>query len=267
MTTPTNYANNQPSNELDNELITQYQGLTQDLKNYFDTKQNDFLDQSKSSYPTPDNYMRDRGEFLVNSKIDNLETRRKEVWDFLTSEFKNNTKDKYTNAKMLSQNKKQMSTQKKILKEKMDEYNKLKDSKSTYSRQREIALYEYNRRMDQLFIMKIIGIVLIVCLILTVLTNKLLPFETIYLIFVIFGLLILYIIYYIYLKNPGRTSRKWDKYNFKQPELDIQTKSMPDNFDYDTFDKKLDDDFNRYLDTCKESVRMLATTPSPTNRP
>ena len=69
MTAPTNSANN----ELDNELKSQYQGLTQDLKTYFDTKQNDFLDQSKASYPTPDNYMKDRGEFLVSSKIDNLE--------------------------------------------------------------------------------------------------------------------------------------------------------------------------------------------------
>ena len=79
---------------------------------------------------------------------------------------------------------------------------------------------------------------------------------------ILFGLLISYVIYYIYLKNPGRTSRKWDKYNFKQPELDIQSKTMADNFDYDKFDKKLDEDFNRYLDTCKESVSILATTPT-----
>ena len=103
MTTPTVSV----SADLDNELRIQYTGLTNDLKTYFDSRQNEFLDQSKSQYQNPDNYLKDRGEFLISSRIDNLESHRKEVWDFLTNEFKNNTKEKYTNSKLISQNQKQ----------------------------------------------------------------------------------------------------------------------------------------------------------------
>ena len=262
MTTPTESV----SADLDKELKIQYTGLTNDLKSYFDSRQNEFLDQSKLKYQNPENYSKDRGEFLISSKIDNLETHRKEVWNFLTDEFKNNTKDKFTNAKLISQNKKQLDSQKKLLKDKITEYKKLNENKSTYSRQREIALYEYNRRIDQLIIMKVIGIVLAICLVLTILIQKeFLPIETVYLIFAIFTLLILYIIYYIYLKNPGRSSRSWNKRYFNQPDLENRTQSVPDDFDYDSFDKKLDDDFNRYLDTCKSAAKNLATTPVPTS--
>jgi hypothetical protein len=261
MTTPTDSA----STDLDNELKVQYIGLTSDLKNYFDDRQNNFLDQSKSQYENPEAYPKDRGEFLISSKIDNLESHRKEVWDFLTNEFTSNTKDTYTYAKMISQNKKQLDTQKKMLKDKVKDYKNLTQNKSTYNRQREIALYEYNRRLDQLVIMKVIGIVLAICLFLSVLIGKeFLPYETVYLILVIFALLIFYIIYYMYLKNPGRSSRKWDKRYFKQPDLDLKTKSIPDDFDYDSFDKKLDADFNRYLDTCRSAAKDLETTPSAT---
>ena len=53
-------------------------------------------------------------------------------------------------------------------------FDELKDQKNTYGRQKEIALYEYNRRKDQLFIMKVIGIVLLICLVLTMLINTIL---------------------------------------------------------------------------------------------
>jgi hypothetical protein len=57
------------SSELDNQLKSQYAGLTAELKTYFDTKQKDFTETSKGAYEKPDNYYKDRGEFLVNNKI------------------------------------------------------------------------------------------------------------------------------------------------------------------------------------------------------
>ena len=83
------------SSELDNQLKSQYEGLTAELKTYFDTKQKDFTETSKGAYIQPDNYYKDRGVFLVNNKIDDLDIRRKEIWDYLTNEFNSNTKDKY----------------------------------------------------------------------------------------------------------------------------------------------------------------------------
>jgi len=246
--------------DLNNELIKQYSGLDGELKKYFDSRQTDFLSKSQSTYTVPDSYSKDRGEFLVNNKIEDLETHRREVWDYLTAEFNKNTKDKYLNAQMMSQHTKDMQRQRASLKELTDKYNGLKDKKSTYNRQREIALYEYNRRKDQLFIMKVISVGLSICIILVVLMNEFLPYETVYAVLGVFVLLILYIIYYIYFKNPGRSKRQWDKYYFTQPEQTIKVETVADDFNYDNLDKKLDKDFDKYLDSCKSTPKMTTST-------
>ena len=258
MTSITESAESPVSSELNNELINQYKGLNSEIKKYFDDRQNDFLNKSKTEYSNQDSYTKDRGEFLVNNKIDDLETHRRDVWEYLTNEFNKNTNDKYLNDQMMSQHKKDMARQRKNLKELTDKYNDLKDKNTTNNRQREIVLYEYNRRKDLLKIMKIISFALSICIILVLLTNEYLPYETVYLVLGIFVLLILYIIYYIYLKNPGRSRRQWDKYYFTQPDQDIKVESAPNPDDFDNFDKKLDKDFDKYLDSCKSPEETSA---------
>ncbi len=254
MTTPT--PTSTPTSDLDRELILQYNGLSNDLKNYFDQRQQDFLNQSKNNYDNPDNYYSDRNRFLLNNRIESLEERRKEVWDYLISEFNTNTDDKYLNARMMSQNKKDMTYQREKLNDLQEKYNSVKDKNSTYGRQREIALYDYNHRLSQIYIMKVIGIVLIICLILTYLIkNEIVPSVVSYVVLVLFALLVFYTIYHVYLKTPNRSRRQWDKYYFKQPDLESKTDSskVDANFDYDKFDKKIDGEFDKYLDTCKSN--------------
>lgn len=252
MTTPT--PTETSVSDLERELIIQYDGLSDDLKDYFDKRQQDFLNESQNNYDKPDNYTNDRNRFILNNKIESLETRRKETWDYLVSEFDNNTNDKFLNAKMMSQNKKDMTYQRKTLDDLQEKYNSSKDKNSTYNRQREIALYDYNYRLNQLFLMKVIGGVLILCLTLAILIrNETLPAPVSYVVLALFGLLVMYTIYYVYLKVPNRSRRQWDKYYFKQPDTNNKTdttKVDPD-FDYDKFDKKIDGEFGKYLDTCK----------------
>ncbi len=104
--------------------------------------------------------------------------------------------------------------------------------------------------------MKAIGIVLIICLILTYLIkNEIVPSVVSYVVLVLFALLVFYTIYHVYLKTPNRSRRQWDKYYFKQPDLESKTDSskVDANFDYDKFDKKIDGEFDKYLDTCKSN--------------
>jgi hypothetical protein len=240
--------------DLNRELLIQYDGLSDDLKDYFDQRQQDFLNQSQSNYTNPANYTTDRNKFILNNKIESLEIRRKEVWDYLVSEFNTNTKDKFLNAKMMSQNKKDMTYQKKTLVDLQEKYNSSKDKNSTYGREREIVLYEYNYRLNQLFLMKVIGSILILCLILSILIRKeMLPSQVSYGVLALFGLLVMYTIYYVYLKVPNRSRRQWNKYYFKQPDLEANSDSskIDSDFDYDKFDKKIDGEFDKYLDTCK----------------
>jgi hypothetical protein len=254
MTTPTPTSTATSVSDLNRELLIQYDGLSDDLKDYFDQRQQDFLNQSQSNYENPANYTTDRNKFILNNKIESLEIRRKEVWDYLVSEFNTNTKDKFLNAKMMSQNKKDMTYQKKTLDDLQEKYNSSKDKNSTYGREREIVLYEYNYRLNQLFLMKVIGSILILCLILSILIrNEMLPSQVSYGVLALFGLLVMYTIYYVYLKVPNRSRRQWDKYYFKQPDLKAKSDSsnIDSDFDYDKFDKKIDGEFNKYLDTCK----------------
>ena len=80
--------------------------LQPELKKYFDTKQDDFMKKSKDSYNPQANYETDRGSFLVNQQISNVNTYRSDVWNYLTDEFNKNTNTKFVNARAIEQNKK-----------------------------------------------------------------------------------------------------------------------------------------------------------------
>ncbi len=271
-TTPTPTAG--ISSELDAELKLQYQGLTDELKKYFDSRMNSFLTKEKGSYPKPTNYYKDRGDFLISEKIDDIDTHRSNVWNYLTTEFNQNTKDKYLNALALSQNKRDVLRQQKNYEDLMKKYDENNNKSNVGKRQREIVQYEYNRRNDLLFIMKVIFGALIICVIIAALINlKLIPYLAIYLVLVVFVLLILYIIYYIYFNQPGRSKRYWDKIDFASPEQPSFKSSSRKRGDkpsgnLDKLNKKLDDEFSKYLESsCKRNKPTSAPTTAPTSLP
>lgn len=250
--------------ELDTELKSQYQGLSEEVKNYFDNQQKRFLDNSKSKYPSPDTYQSDRKDFLIKKKIDDLDTHRQNVWSYLSSEFERNTNEKNRNAEIMDQNTKELKRKEKELKKLQEEYQQSSGKTNTSNRLREIEKYEYYRRSSQVFIMKVIAVSLLSSIILLFLTKShFLPLETLYIVLFIFGGMVLYVIYYLYLENPGRSHRYWDKYYFEQPkEQEINKQPEFDEFDYDTYDKKLDKEFNKYLDSC---AKKPTPKPIPTN--
>lgn len=129
-------------------------------------------------------------------------------------------------------------------------------------------MYELHRRNDQLYIMKIIAVVLLICLLITfIIYMDALPYMSIYAVFIIFGILIIYIIYYIYFTNPGRSKRYWDKKYFVKPLQESANKA--NDIDYESVDKKLDNEFNKYLDaTCARPTPQPTpqTTPQTTPR-
>ncbi len=259
MPTPTPARSSTNTNdEINYELKSEYDGLSTELKKYFDTKQADFIKKSKASHSDPSSYTQDRGEFLVNEQIDNVDSYRSEVWNYLIDEFNKNTKEKYLNAKTHSQNKKEIDRKTKDLNELTKKFNNFKSQNTTNNRQKEIVLYEYNRRNDQLFIMKVIGIVLLVCIIITVLINKLLPYEFIYFVMLIFVCLLVYVIYYLFIKDLGRSKRYWDKYNFAKPPQDFDSVKSISPVQLEDVDKAIDTNLDKYLDECR-----TPTTPAP----
>jgi hypothetical protein len=254
------------SSELDAELKLQYQGLTDELKKYFDSRLTSFLSKEKDTYASSANYYKDRGDFLINQKIDDLDTHRSNVWNYLTTEFNQNTKDKYLNSLALSQNKRDVVRQEKNYEDLLKKYDENNDKSNVGKRQREIVQYEYNRRNDLLFIMRVIFVVLLICVLITALVNfTIIPYESIYLVLLLFFLLILYIIYYIYFKQPGRSKRYWDKIDFQSPDQPTFKSSSHKKGDkpkgnLDKLNKKLDTEFNKYLDA---SCKRPRPTPTP----
>jgi hypothetical protein len=266
------------SSELDAELKLQYQGLTDELKKYFDSRLNSFLTKEKSTYPNSTNYYKDRGDFLISEKIEDIDTHRSNIWNYLTTEFNQNTKDKYLNSLALSQNKRDVIRQQKNYEDLMEKYDENNNKSNVGKRQREIVQYEYNRRNDLLFIMQVIFGTLVICVIITALVNlQLIPYEAIYLVLLVFILLILYIIYYIYFNQPGRSKRYWDKIDFPSPETPNFKSSSSKRGDkpggnLDKLNKKLDDEFNKYLEaSCKKpkstSAPSSTSSPSSTTAP
>ncbi len=262
------------SSELDAELKLQYQGLTDELKKYFDSRLNSFLTKEKGSYPNSANYYKDRGDFLINQKIEDIDTHRSNIWNYLTSEFNQNTKDKYLNSLALSQNKRDVLRQQKNYEDLTKKYDENNNKSNVGKRQREIVQYEYNRRNDLLFIMKVIFFALVICVIITALVNlNAIQYEAIYIVLLVFILLIVYIIYYIYFKEPGRSKRYWDKFDFPSPEQPSFKSSShknggkPDG-NLDKLNKKLDDEFKKYLEaSCKRPKATSSPTSSPTTTP
>jgi hypothetical protein len=266
--TPTPSSTPSISSEVDNELKSQYTGLSDDLKKYFDSRLKEFLEKSKGTYSDPSNYYKDRGEFLVDQQISNLENYRNQIWGYLKSEFNTNTSEKYLNAKTINQNQREIARRKKDFEELDKKYNQFKSKKNIHNREKEIAIYELHRRNDQLYIMKIIAVVLLLCLLITfIIYMDALPYFTIFVVFTIFGILILYIIYYMYFTNPGRSKRYWDKKYFLKPSQ--ETKKTSEEIDYVSVDKKLDDEFNKYLEaSCAKPTTGPTTAPTtaPTQR-
>ena len=266
--TPTARSSGNINDEINYELKSEYDGLSSELKKYFDTKQSDFIKKAKASHNDPSSYTQDRGEFLINQQIDNVDSYRTEVWNYLTDEFNKNTKEKYLNAQTHSQNQKEIARKKKDLDDLTKKYNKFKSQNTTNYRQKEIVLYEYNRRNDQLFIMKVIGIVLLVCIIITILIDRLLPYESIYLVMLIFICLLIYVIYYLFLKDLGRSKRYWDKYNFAKPPQDFDSVKSISPVQLEDVDKAIDTNLDKYLDECRKpaSTPTTPTTPTTSNR-
>jgi hypothetical protein len=248
-----------PADDLNFELKAEYDGLSNDLKKYFDTKQATFYDKSKSAHSSPDNYQQDRGEFLINQQIENINTYRSDVWNYLTEEFNKNTNEKYLNAKTHLQNQKDLARKKADLDKLIKKMNTFKSENNTNNRQKEIVLYEYNRRNDQYFILKIISLVLLVCIIITILINRFIPFDFVYFVLLIFMGLIVYIIYYLYIKNLGRSKRYWDKYEFVKPAQDFDTVQSLSNTQIESVDKSIDKNLDKYLDECRTKPTLSAS--------
>jgi hypothetical protein len=248
MTTPSPF-----ENDIDTQLTSEYMYINSKAKTYFNTRMDDIKKKKQENNPDY-NFYNDAVETLASNNIDDLEVHREKVWNYLKNEFNQNTKEKSDNARMIGMMKKDIKNYHENLDKFNNDFDDFSNQRYTSNRQKEIVKYQYDKRTDQLFLMKVIGLTLTGCLILVVLINRLLPYETIYVVFILLGLLILYIIYYTFLRNPARSRREWNKNYYEQPVIsdDIKEQTRISPSKYDEVNKKLDKEFDKYIDTCSK---------------
>lgn len=246
MTTPTlNVENN-----LEQQLLSQYNGLTEEIKKYHDQQEADF--QSQSNF-VPE----DRVDYLITNKVSGLDHQRQAIWNTLKDEFNKNTKEKHLNAKVMSQNKKRLCQLNAGLKEKQNELKELRNKNQTSMRHVEEHLYNNRSVEHQIWIYQVIFAILVLgtCVLglakFGVITSSSSTFVFGGILLVIFA----FAIYQWYLREPNQDRRYWDKYVYQSPPTTTDDPNPRSNIDYDSLDKKLEGAFDKYTKTCPEGKK------------
>jgi hypothetical protein len=226
---------------LEDQLMSQYRGLTDDIKNYYDQQEADF--RSKS-----DVIPEDRIDYLITNKVGNLEGQRKAIWRTLQDEFNQNTKDKHLNAKMMVRNKKTLCSINANLKKKQAELKELQDQNQTSLRHVEGYLY-HNKSTDHvIYVMQVSAVILLISSLLLALAQYgMISAQGAG--YAFWGLLLVvlcFVIYQFYLSRPNQDHQDYDKYIYQSPPTTTDAPVPSDNIDYDTLDQKLDKEFDKY---------------------
>lgn len=229
-------------NTLENQLMSQYQGLTDDIKNYYDQQEADFRAKS-------DVLPEDRVDYLITNKVGNLEGQRKAIWKTLQDEFNQNTKDKHLNAKMMSRNKKTLCNLNDNLKKKQTELKELQDKNQTSMRHVEGYLY-HNKSTDHvIYVIQVSSVILLISsLFLALAQYGIIGSQGAGYFFWGSLLIILsFAIYQFYLSRPNQDRQDYDKFIYESPATtSTEPPVASDNIDYDTLDQKLDKELDKY---------------------
>jgi hypothetical protein len=256
MSEPTVMPNNTPVPQnseltLEDQLMSQYQGLTNDIKNYYDQQEAEF--RSKS-----DVVPEDRIDYLITNKVGNLEGQRKAIWRTLQDEFNQNTKDKHLNAKVMARNKKTLCSLNANLKKKQAELKELQDQNQTSLRHVEGYLY-HNKSTDHvIYVMQVSAVILLLSsLILALAQYGLVGAQVAG--YAFWGLLLVilcFMIYQFYIKRPNRDRQYYDKNVYQSPPTTTKAPVASDKVDYDTLDQKLDKEFDKYTkNKCQDTKK------------
>jgi hypothetical protein len=241
--------------QLEEQLMAQYKELTDDIKAYYDKQEAEF--RSKSNI-VPE----DRINYLIDNKISNLEEQRKIIWNRLQDEFNQNTKDKHTNAKIISRNKKILCKLNDDLKTKQSELKELQDQNQTSFRHVEGYLYHNKSTENVVYVMMISSIILSINLIILILTyfGFIESFIGTIMFWISMIIIISFAVYQIYISQHNKSHLDYDKYIYPSPIItDSKISTKQNNIDYESVDKKIDKELDKYTKNTNNKCNVSNT--------
>jgi len=203
---------------LESDLQSQYEELSQEIRKNIDEQDAKFIEMSQSNYG--DDYEENRTDYQIEQKIEDLNNRRDSIWTYLKKQYDENTNERKTNFKVLSQKKRMLDKQENNIKKIKLLLEEANIKKNTNSRKMQHHKYISKRYDYYFFLYKIIALVLVLLMIfLALVLYGYFPGKMGLMVTggVLLGLVI-YIFYYTVIQNYNRDRFNWDTYYYRGGE-------------------------------------------------
>lgn len=256
--TPTVSLNEQSLND---EMKSAYKGLSEEVLKYYQDQQQKFEEESQKEYTSPEHYQKDRTAFTIDTKIKDLDKQRKDIWEFLSKQYDENTKNKYRNAQVIINNRQELERQTKEIKKLKQNLDHLKNDANLSRRTVEFAEYQKHKYDHRIYLMKAYLLILMMLLgsVIIADTFGISKKPVVYANFFVLTCLICYTFYHFYLNRPNRDDHSWSKLYFEQPPIkkpkspngpetdEVSNIPEEDLTDFSKLDKELDKKMKKYV--------------------
>lgn len=189
-----------------------YTMLTQQIQETI-KNQNNLYQEMRGS-----NFMKGQEQFKIDESVEDLETYRIKIWDFLKSKYNENTQmyKEYTNK--LNENKIKINKQKKELEKVREE---LKDiARANTTSQHQIKRQRYIRKRfdyyQHLYYVIIATQILMLIILYLNVDNLISKTSAFIIVLLILSVLAIYILYYVYFNNYNRNKFDWSAFYFDE---------------------------------------------------
>ena len=236
------------------ELKQQYETLIEDIKKKHQEQQKIFEEIAKKNYDG-DDYQQDRINHLIEENVVSLKKQRDKIWQYLSNQYNQNTRDTYQNLRNLKKNQHQIDFNKK---RKEELIHKVKDTTQENNTQKKLIShnkYQKQKIGEDLYIQFIITISLIICIIILYLSSIEIISDVVG--YGVVGVIVLitvcYYIYRVYYHRMNKDKVHWHKiyYNrIQNPTEEELLDEERDELDYDKLDADAKKLFSKYKSKC-----------------
>ena len=191
-----------------------YQTLMKDIKASIDKNDKLFNAIQKSNYPDAGTYSSDLLNYKIDTQVTDLTKARKQIWDFLTKKYEENTKLRtyyFSEIRKLDNQLNNLEIEKNEVLESIESYN---IKTNTAIKNVKNGKYVYNKMEYYLFLYKVLVFIQIsMLLVITLCILGMIPKATCLIINIIILIAtVAFVAYYVFFVNLGRNKFIWSKF-------------------------------------------------------
>jgi hypothetical protein len=191
-----------------------YQTLMKDIKASIDKNDKLFNAIQQSNYPDAGTYSSDLLNYKIDTQVTDLTKARKQIWDFLTKKYEENTKLRtyyFSEIRKLDNQLQNLEIEKTEVLESIESYN---IKTNTAIKNVKNGKYVYNKMEYYLFLYKVLVFIQIsMLLVITLCILGMIPKATCLIINIIILIAtVAFVAYYVFFVNLGRNKFIWSKF-------------------------------------------------------